>query len=100
MKVKVRCFNIGWNLDEEDFDEEITEEEIEEVIKELPSEYETEVEIDKNFEEEIREQAERDNIPFEEEIKEYLSVLLTDKVSDDWGYCHNGFNYEILGIEE
>lgn len=100
MIIKVKVYDIDWNIEEEDFDEEITEEEIEEIIKEMPTEYETEVELDDNLIQDIKEQAGKNNSTFEKELEDFLSEMLIDKVSDDWGYYHDGFNFDIISIEE
>ena len=83
--VKVKVSNIHWDITEEDFDEEVTKKDIKDAKKSIPTSYETEVEID----DELKDLS-------KEELENYIEEVLIDKVSDDFGYCHNGFTYEIL----
>ena len=67
MIVYVRVTDIDWDFDEDEIDESI------------PTEYIAEVEIDDT-----------------EEIESAVDEVIADQVSDDWGYCHNGFDFEII----
>lgn len=63
-----RCYNIEWDIDEEDIDD-----------VSLPSE----VEIEIDHEEEICCEGE-------------FSDCLSDKLSDEYGFCHFGFEFEVI----
>jgi len=84
--VKVKVSNIDWDITAQDFDRKVSAKEIKQAKSMIPTEYETEVEID----EELGKLTKK-------ELDDYVSEVLIDKISDDFGYCHNGFNYEIIG---
>lgn len=84
--VKVKVSGIKWDITAQDFDEEVSAKEIKQAKSMIPTSYETEIEID----EELGELTKK-------ELENYIEEVLIDKVSDDFGYCHNGFKYEIIG---
>ena len=64
--LKIRAYNIEWDTDG---DKEVFETLPKEVVMELA---------------------------FSEGDHGYLDIIVGDKLSDEYGYCHNGFEYEIL----
>ena len=71
--LRVKFSNVNWDVDEEDFfsDEDII----------LPTEFTTYIQP-----------------PEDEDIE--LSEYLSDWLSDEYGYCHNGFNFEIINGDD
>ena len=67
--LKVKFSNVQWDIDEEDFFSD------EDPI--LPQNFTA-------------------NVPAPEDNDTDLSDYLSDWLSDEYGYCHNGFNYQVI----
>lgn len=83
MRLYAKVTDIDW-----DFDDEIDES--------IPTEYVAEIDIDEDDENYIRGLMAENETTFEEELNAFVENELIDQVSDDWGYCHNGFDFKIL----
>jgi hypothetical protein len=70
--LRIEFSNIQWDIDEEDFffNEELI----------LPQNFTTDVPVPE------------DNTD--------LSDYLSDWLSDEYGYCHNGFNYQVINGDD
>ena len=66
MNYKIKCYNIQWDVDGDSA-----------AMRMLPQEVIYEGYIS-------------------EEDKNEIDEILGDYLSDNWGYCHYGFNFEIL----
>lgn len=66
MYYKIRCYNIRWDTDEDSH-----------IFKTLPQEVLYEGYIC-------------------EEDRNEIDEILSDYLSDNWGFCHYGFNFEVL----
>ena len=93
--VKVHITNIEWDTYDEDTDQEYTAEECE-----LPLEFDMTVELDEEDIDLINTCVAENDTDYDTELKEYVSELLTDLVSDEYGYCHYGFDFEITEKNE
>ena len=72
--IKIKCYNIDWDIDDEDYEDcEIN------LPKEVTFEFEDEDDIEEYY-----------------EAKENSNVYdwLSDKLSDEYGFCVNSFEYE------
>lgn len=67
--LRVKFSNVQWDIDEED------------------SFYNEELILPQNF---------TANVPAPEDDDTDLSDYLSDWLSDEYGYCHNGFNYQVI----
>ena len=84
LEVYVRIKDIDWDFDDDEIDESV------------PTDFVMPVYIDDETEEELKANAEENETDFKTELYDYLSEELVDKVSDEYGYCHNGFDFEII----
>ena len=84
LTVYVRIKDIDWDFDDDAIDESV------------PTDFVMPVYIDEETEEELKACAEENETNFKTELHDYLSEELVDKVSDEYGYCHNGFDFEIV----
>ena len=84
LEVYVRIKDIDWDFDDGEIDESV------------PTDFVMPVYIDDETEEELKVNAEENETDFKTELNDYLSEELVDKVSDEYGYCHNGFDFEIV----
>jgi hypothetical protein len=71
--LKVKFSNIQWDIDEEDFpsDEKLV----------LPQNFTV-------------------DIPVPEDNDTDLSDYLSDWLSNEYGFCHNGFNYQVINGDD
>lgn len=74
MEKKIRVYDIDWDVSDSD----MSPEEMEDVLNDLPNEVIVAL-TDKEV----------SNLDDEDEIVEYIS----NGLSDEYGFCHNGFNY-------
>ena len=84
LEVYVRVEDIDWDFDDDEIDESV------------PTDFVMPVSIDEETEEELKARAEENKTDFKTELHDYLSEELVDMVSDEYGYCHNGFDFKIL----
>ena len=84
LEVYVRIKDVDWDFDDDEIDESV------------PTDFVIPVYIDDETEEELKARAEENGTNFKTELHEYLSEELVDMVSDEYGYCHNGFDFEII----
>lgn len=79
----IKVYNINWDMTDDSLEKEITPEEAR-----LPSE--TTLDVD---------DAECEGMTADE-IQEYLSMNLADNISDLYGYCVHGFDFEVLDLAD
>ena len=74
MEIKAHITNVMWDTSDEEYDFPYTE---------LPTEFDIEVTIDEEDEKFL-------------ETADFLGDLIGDAISEEYGFCHYGFNYEII----
>lgn len=74
MEIKAHITEIEWDTSDEEYDFSDVE---------LPTEFDIEVTIDKEDEEFL-------------ETADFLGDVIGDAISEKYGFCHYGFDYEII----